>query len=104
MEENDKRNCAVAGEGGSNLGLGLAIRAPLVRDFVPASLTARRAIVKAVTAQANIDLSLAGTAVLFAVALFFGHLTLHAAVFGFRRGSGHGRTLARAGQERKFPW
>jgi hypothetical protein len=60
----------------------------LIRNGVAARLTARRAIVKPIAAQANVDLSLAGTTILFAVALVFGHVTLHAVILILGRG-GH---------------
>jgi hypothetical protein len=65
-----------------------------MRNPVAAGIPARRAIVESVTAEANVDLSLAGAAVLFAIALVFCHVALHAAIFGFADGS-HKRTLAR---------
>jgi hypothetical protein len=67
----------------------------LVCNFVATGFPARRTVVKTIAAQADVDLSLAGATILFAVALFFRHLALHAAVFIFRD-SGHGRTLPRA--------
>ena len=75
----------------------------LVGDCVAAGLAAGRTIVKTVAAQPNVDLPLAGAAILLAVALFFAHFALHAAILGLG-GSGHGRTLARAAGQGKFRW
>jgi hypothetical protein len=69
--------------------------ADLVGYFIAASLAARRTIIETVITQPNIDLSLAGATVFFAVALVFGHVALHAAVF-ILGCCGHVRTLARA--------
>ena len=85
--------CGGSGELGRNL---------LVRNPVAARFAARRAIVEPITAQANIDLSLAGATVLLAIALVFGHLALHAVIFGFGAG-GHERTLARVESSWKVP-
>ena len=65
-------------------------------------MTARWAIVEPVTAQADVDLSLAGAAVLFAIALFFCHVALHALILGLGDG-GHRRTLARVEGAGKVP-
>jgi hypothetical protein len=65
-------------------------------------LSARRAIVKAVAAQANVNLRLAGTAILFTIALLFNHFALHAAILVFGRGA-HMRTLARVHEAGKVP-
>jgi hypothetical protein len=65
-------------------------------------LSARRAIVKAVAAQTNVNLRLAGTAILFTITLLFSHLALHAAILVFGRG-GHKRTLARVHGSWKVP-
>ena len=74
----------------------------LVRNPVAARLSAWRAVVKAVAAQANVNLSLAGTAILFAIALVLGHVALHTAVLVFGNG-GHKRTLARVQTTWKVP-
>ena len=74
----------------------------LVGNSVAARLSARRAIVKAIAAQANVNLRLAGTAILFAIALLFNHFALHAAILVFGRG-GHMRTLARVHEAGKVP-
>jgi hypothetical protein len=49
------------------------------------------------------DLSLAQATILFAVALVFRHLALHATVFGLGSGC-HERTLARLPEQGKFRW
>ena len=74
----------------------------LIRNPVAARLTARWAIVEPVTAQADVDLSLAGAAVLFAIALFFCHVALHALILGLCD-CGHKRTLARVERSWKVP-
>jgi hypothetical protein len=66
----------------------------LVRNPIAARFAARRAIVEPITAQANVDLSLAGATVLFTIALVFCHVALHAVILGLGAG-GHKRTLAR---------
>ena len=83
-----------AGERGEELAL--------VRDLVAARLSARRAIVKPVAAQTNVDLALAGAAILFTIALFFSHFALHTVVLVLGRG-GHKRTLARVRATWKVP-
>jgi len=83
-------------------GIGELGRNLLVRNPIAARFAARRAIVEPITAQANIDLSLAGATVLFAIALVFRHVALHAVIFGFGAGS-HERTLARVECSRKVP-
>ena len=75
----------------------------LVGDRVATGLPAGWAIMKTIAAQADFDLPLAGAAVFLAVALLLGHVALHAAILGLG-GSGHGRTLARAGGQGKFRW
>ena len=75
----------------------------LVGHLVVASLAAGRAVVKAIMAKADGDLSLAQATILFAVALVFGHLALHATVFGLGSGC-HARTLARLPEQGKFRW
>ena len=74
----------------------------LLRDFVAARLSARGAIVKSVAAQTNVDLALAGTAILLAITLFFSHFALHAVVLVLVRGR-HKRTLARGWATWKVP-
>ena len=74
----------------------------LVRNLIAARLSARRAIVKAVAAQTNVNLRLAGKAILFTIALLFNHFALHAAILAFGRG-GHMRTLARVQGTWKVP-
>ncbi len=74
----------------------------LLRHLVAAGFAAGRAIIKAVLAEADVNLSLAEAAVLFASALIFGHFALHAAVSGFG-GSGHKRSLARGKEPGKVP-
>jgi hypothetical protein len=84
-------------------GMGEEVEAlTLVRHSVPARLPARRAVVKPIAAQANVNLRLARTAILFAVALVFRHVALHTVIFGFGRG-GHERTLARVQKRWKVP-
>ena len=58
----------------------------LICHFVVARLAAGRTIIKAVLAEADIDLRLAEAAVLLAFAALFGHLALHAAVLDFGSG------------------
>ena len=73
----------------------------LVRDLVAARLPAGRAIVKTITAQADVHLPLAGATVLLAIALVLGHVALHAVVPVFG-GGGHGQTLALVRVSEKF--
>src|SRR6266581_990767 len=61
----------------------------LARDPIVASLPARRTIIKPVLAEADVNLTLAQAAILFALALLLGQLALHAAVFSFSGGGGH---------------
>ena len=75
----------------------------LIRNSITARLPARWAVIETVAAQTDIDLSLAGTTILFAVTFIFGQVALHAAVLGLG-GSGHGRTLARVQPQGKFRW
>jgi hypothetical protein len=88
--------------------VGTVLKAPvgpakkLVRNPVAARLTAGRAIIEPITAQTNVDLSLAGAAVLFAIALVFCHVALHALILGLGDG-GHKRTLARVEGSWKVP-
>jgi hypothetical protein len=66
------------------------IRVLLAADFVVAGFAAGIAVVQAVFAEANVNLRLAGAAILLAFAAFFGHFTLHADVFFAGSGRGHG--------------
>ena len=76
----------------------------LVGNPVAAGVPARRAVIEAVAAEADINLSLARAAVFLAFALVLGGFALHAAVLGFGSGGGHGRTLARGGGQGKCRW
>jgi hypothetical protein len=75
----------------------------LVGHLIVACLAAGWAIVEAIMAKPDGDLSLAQATILFAVALVFGHLALHATVFGLGSGC-HERTLARLPEQGKFRW
>jgi len=75
----------------------------LVGHLIVTSLAAGWAIVKAIMAEPDGDLPLAQATILFAVALVFGHLALHATVFGLGSGC-HERTLARLPEQGKFRW
>ena len=61
----------------------------LARDAIVASFPARRAVIEPVLAEADVNLTLAQAAILVALTLVFGHLALHAAVFGLGRGGSH---------------
>src|SRR5207248_2141896 len=61
----------------------------LARNAVVAGLAAGRTIIKPVLAEADVNLTLAQAAILFALALLLGQLALHAAVFGFGGSGGH---------------
>ncbi len=75
-----------------------------VRHFVVAGFAAGLAIVEAILAEANLQLRLAGAAVLFALAAVFRAIALHAKVFGFSGGSGHIRNVSRPAECAKFRW
>ena len=77
--------------------------AELVGDFIAARLPARRAVIQTIAAQANVDLSLAGAAILLAIALVFGHVALHAAILGLSDGC-HAPTVAPVCEGGKFRW
>ncbi len=61
----------------------------LARNAVVASLPAGRTIIETVLAEADVNLTLAQAAILFALTLLLGQLALHAAVFGLSGGGGH---------------
>ena len=61
----------------------------LARNAVVAGLAAGWTIIKPVLAEADVNLTLAQAAILFALALLLGQLALHAAVFSFSGGGGH---------------
>jgi len=82
-------------------------RAPsllLAADLIVAGFAARIAVVQAVFAEANINLRLAGAAILFAFAAFFGHFALHADVFFASSRVSHGSNLAQGARPAKFRW
>jgi hypothetical protein len=60
----------------------------LVCRFVVAGLPAGRTVVEAILAEANVDLALAETAVLFALAALLTHITLRAHELGFAEAAG----------------
>ena len=61
----------------------------LAGDPIVAGFAARRTIIQPVLAEADVNLTLAQAAILFALALLLGQLALHAAVFGFGGSGGH---------------
>ena len=73
----------------------------LIGGFVIAGITAGRAIIKPVLAEAYINLGLAQAAVLFAFASALAHVALHTEEFA---GRGHIETLAKRLGRRKFRW
>ena len=73
------------------------------RASTPARLPARRAVIQTIAAKANVDLPLAGAAVLLAIALIFGHVALHAAILSLSD-SCHGPTVAPVRGSGKFRW
>jgi hypothetical protein len=78
----------------------MAVGQRLFGDLVAGGFAAGAAVVEAVFVQADVELSLAEDAVLFALAAFFDLVTLVAADFGF---GGHGETLAPAMLAGKVP-
>lgn len=58
-----------------------------VGGSIVAGLAARRAVIKAILTQANVDLALAKAAVFFAAAFVFGGFALHTRGFLSRTGA-----------------
>jgi len=73
------------------------------RGFVVAGDAAGFAVHEAVLANADLEYGLAEAAVLIALALFFRHFALSAAVFGLAGSGGHSHNLALGSQIGNVP-
>jgi hypothetical protein len=73
--------------------------------LIIARLAARRAIVQAILAEADVKLTLAEAAKLLAGALLLVHFTLHTDIFLAGSSAGaHRKTLPAANHPEKFQW
>src|SRR5207244_3741648 len=70
-------------------GLRLRTRTSPGTTFIGMKKAARRTIIQPVLAEADVNLTLAQAAIIFALALLLGQLALHAAVFSFGGSGGH---------------
>ena len=75
----------------------------LVGSFVIAGVAAGVAVHESVLADSDIEHGLAEAAVLIALALFFRHFALSAAVFGLAGSGGHSHNLALGSQIGNVP-
>jgi hypothetical protein len=80
----------------------VAIQVRLAADFVVAGFAAGIAVVQAVFAKTDVNLRLAGAAILLAFAAFFGHFALHTDVFLASSRVCHADNLTRLAALAKF--